>query len=98
MSKIVQTLTVKGVEDHETALDATKRMKTFLEGKGAKVSAWWAIEAGEAAGITQIRIEFPNAAAWAALVDSPDMDEFRSRAVQARHVVGASLLQEVDLS
>ena len=96
---LVQTIAIKGVEKHEEALAATKRMKEFLEKKGANVRAFWAIEAGAASGVAVIAAEYPNAAAWAKLVDEgdPEMDEFRRRAVQSQHVVGTSLLQEIDL-
>ena len=100
MSSLIQTIAIKGVEKHEEALEATKRLKKFLEGKGTNVRAFWALEAGAASGVALIAIEFPNAAAWAKLVDDrePDMEEFRRRFVQAEHVVGTSLMQEIELS
>jgi len=49
MSKLIQSVTLKvegGSEaNQEEALKEVKRVKTFLEGKGVGVRAFWAIEA-----------------------------------------------------
>ena len=62
--------------------------------------AFWAIEAGSASGTAAVALEFPNAAAWAALINSEDAEllEMRRRGVEANIAVTSSLLQEVDLS
>jgi len=99
MGNFVQTITVRVKENHEEALAATKRYKQFMESKGARVSAYWAIEAGPASGYATIVTAFPNATAWAKLVDdkSEEMNQLRSRAAKAESVVSTSLLQEIDL-
>jgi hypothetical protein len=97
---LVQSLTLKIEENHEEALEAIKQLKTAMAGKGVTVRAFWAIEAGSESGTATVALEFPNAAAWAALVDSddPELREMRRRGVEAHVVVNSSLLQEVDLS
>ena len=44
--------------------------------------------------------EFPNAAAWAELVDSqdPELGKMRRRGAEANVTVNSALLQEIDLS
>ena len=101
MSKLVQAVTLKVEASHEEALEEIKRVKTFLEGKGVGVRAFWAIEAGVESGMATVAMEFPSAAAWAALVDSqdPELQTMRRRGVEAPHVVvNTSLLQEIELS
>jgi hypothetical protein len=99
MGSFVQTITVRVKDNHEEALAAAKRYKEFMEKKGAKVSAVWNIEAGAASGVATIVTAFPNAAAWARLVDdsSVELTELRKRAVKAESVIATSLLQEIDL-
>jgi hypothetical protein len=101
MSTIVQALTLKVQSNHDEALEEIKRLKKFLAGKGATVRAFWAIEAGGESGTGTVAIEFPSAAAWAALVDSndPELQAMRRRGAEAPGVVVSSgLYQEVDLS
>lgn len=99
MGSFVQTITVKVKENHAEALAAAKRYREFMEKKGAKVSAVWNIEAGAASGVATIVVAFPDAAAWAKLVDDhgPELTELRNRAVKAESVIATSLLQEIDL-
>lgn len=99
MSAIIQTMTFKVTGNHEEALAATKKTKDYLEGKGASVRCFWAIEAGAASGTATLSIEFPSASAWAELVDSDDsgLKAFRQHAVQGTDILATSLLQEVDL-
>ena len=100
MSKLVQAVTLKVEASHEEALEEIKRVKTFLEGKGVGVRAFWAIEAGVESGMATVAMEFPSATAWAALVDSQDaqLEALRRRGVESHAVVSTALLQEVDLS
>jgi hypothetical protein len=101
MAKIIQTNTVKMLEEGERkeALEAMKRYKKFMEGKGASVSVAFAIEAGPAAGYTTVATTFPSAAAWAALVDDegPELTEVRNRFLKAKNIVSTSLMQVIDL-
>ena len=101
MAKIIQTVTVKMLEDgeHKEALEAIKRYKKFMEGKGASVSVAFAIEAGPASRYTTVATTFPSATAWAKLVDdeSTEMTEVRNRALKAKNIVSTSLLQAVDI-
>jgi len=101
MARLIQTVTVKMLQGgHEEALAAIKRYKKFMEGKGATVTVAFALEAGPWSGHATVATVFPNATAWAKLVDdeSPEMAEVRKRALQGTNVVSTSLLQEVDLS
>ena len=105
MSKLIQSVTLKvegGSEaNQKEALKEVKRVKTFLEGKGVGVRAFWAIEAGVESGTATVAMEFPSAAAWAALVDSQDAElvAMRRRGVESGSaVVNTALLQEIDLS
>jgi hypothetical protein len=101
LSKLVQSITLKVQENHEQALKEIKELKTFLEGKGVGVRAFWTLEAGVESGTGVVAMEFPDAAAWAALVDSqdPEIQAMRRRGVEHPNVVIATtLLQEVDLS
>jgi hypothetical protein len=47
-----------------------------------------------------VAFEFPNAAAWAKLVDSqdPELEQMRRRGAEANVTVNSTLLQEIDLS
>ena len=100
MSTLIQTTTVRFEGDHEAALEEVKRIKKFMEGKGVQVRAFWAIEAGAESGTATVAYEFPNAAAWAALVDSddPELQTMRRRGVESHVTVSTALLQEIDLS
>ena len=100
MSKLVQSITLKVQENHDQALQEIKGLKTFLEGKGVGVRAFWIIEGGAESGNAVVAMEFPNAAAWAALVDSddPELQAMRRRGVEHPNVVTATALaQEIDL-
>jgi hypothetical protein len=100
MSKLVQSVTLKVEANHEEALQEVKRVKAFLEPKGVVVRAFWEIEAGVESGTGVIAMEFPDAAAWAALVDSqdPELQAMRRRGVESHAVIATALLQEIDLS
>jgi hypothetical protein len=101
MSKLVQSITLRITDNHEQALKEIKELKTFLEAKGVGVRAFWTLEGGAESGTGIVAMEFPDAAAWAALVDSDDaeMQALRRRGVEHPGVViGTALLQEVDLS
>jgi hypothetical protein len=100
MAKLVQSITLKIQENHEQALKEIKELKTFLEGKGVGVRAFWLIEAGAESGNAVVAMEFRDAAAWAALVDSedPELQAMRRRGVEHPNVVIATALaQEVEL-
>jgi len=100
MSKLVQSITLKVQENHDQALQEIKSLKTFLETKGVGVRAFWLIEAGAESGNAVVAMEFPNAAAWADLVDSddPELQAMRRRGVEHPNVVIATALaQEIDL-
>ena len=100
MSKLVQSITLKVQENHDQALQEIKSLKTFLEGKGVGVRAFWIIEGGAESGNAVVAMEFPNAAAWAALVDSDDseLQAMRRRGVEHPNVVTATALaQEIEL-
>src|SRR5215211_3916197 len=100
MSRLVQSVTFRVEENHDQALEEVKKLKTFLEGKGVGVRAFWSIEAGVESGTGIVAMEFENAAAWAAMVDSQDaeFEAMRRRGVESHAVVATALLQEVDLS
>ena len=100
MSTLIQSTTFRFEGDHEAALEEVKRIKKFMEGKGVQVRAFWAIEAGAESGTATVAYEFPNAAAWAALVDSddPELQTMRRRGVESHVTVSSALLQEIDLS
>ena len=100
MSKLIQSTTFRFEGNHEEALEEVKRLKKFMEGKGVGVRAFWAIEAGAESGTATVAYEFPNAAAWAALVDSeePELQAIRRRGAESHLVVNTGLLQEIDLS
>ena len=101
MAKLVQSVTFKVEANHDEALQEIKGLKAFLEGKGVGVRAFWTIEAGAESGTGIVAMEFPNAAAWAALVDSedPELVAMRRRGAESHGaVVATALLQEVDLS
>ena len=100
MSKIVQSTTFRLVANHDEALGEVKRVKKFMESKGVGVRAFWAIEAGAESGTATVAFEFPNAAAWAELVDSqdPELEKMRRRGAEANVTVNSALLQEIDLS
>jgi hypothetical protein len=100
MSTVVQSITLKVRENHEEALQEIKQLKAFLQGKGVGVRAFWIIEGGVESGNAVVAMEFPNAAAWAALVDSqdPELQAMRRRGVEHPNVVIATALaQEIDL-
>src|SRR2546425_684470 len=99
MTKLIQSVTLKIEANHDQALQEIKQLKTFLEGKGVGVRAFWTIEAGGESGTGIVAMEFPSAAAWAALVDSQDaeLEAMRRRGVGSHAVVATALLQEVDL-
>jgi hypothetical protein len=100
MSKLIQSVTLRVTENHEQALKEIKELKTFLEGKGVGVRAFWVLEGGAESGSAVVAMEFPNAAAWAALVDSddPELQAMRRRGVEHPNVVTATALaQEVEL-
>jgi len=101
MTVLVQSITMKVEANNEQALEEVKRLKSFLAAKGVTVRAFWAIEAGMESGLATVAMEFPNAAAWAALVDSEDSELQAMRRRGAEHpgvVVNSQLLQEIDLS
>jgi hypothetical protein len=101
MAKIIQTVTVKMLEEseHNEALEAIKRYKKYMEGKGASVSVAFAFEAGPASGYTTVATTFPSATAWAKLVDdnSAELTEVRNRALKAKNIASTSLLQVIDI-
>jgi hypothetical protein len=91
---------MKVVSNNEEALQEIKRLKTFLGEKGVSVRAFWAIEAGMESGLATVAMEFPNAASWAALVDSEDpaLQAMRRRGAENPGVVvNSQLLQEIEL-
>jgi hypothetical protein len=100
VSKLVQSVTFKAQGGHEEALQEIKGVKTYLESKGVGVRAFWIIEGGVESGSAVVAMEFPNAAAWAALVDSqePELQAMRRRGAENPGVVIATALaQEIDL-
>jgi hypothetical protein len=100
MSKLIQSTTFRFEGNAHAALDEVKQIKKFMEGKGVGVRAFWAIEAGAESGMATVAYEFPNAAAWAALVDSdePELQTLRRRGAESHVTVSTALLQEIDLS
>src|SRR6516225_11951296 len=100
MSKLSQSTTFRTEGNPEAALEEVKGIKKFMEGKGVGVRAFWAIEAGAESGAATVAYEFPNAAAWAELVDSqdPELGKMRRRGAEANVTVNSALLQEIDLS
>jgi hypothetical protein len=100
MSTLVQSITLKVQANHDEALQEIKQLKTSLQGKGVGVRAFWIIEGGVESGSAVVAMEFSNAAAWAALVDSqdPELEAMRRRGVENPNVVIATALaQEIDL-
>ena len=81
MAKLVQSLTFRLEENHDEAMGAIKQLKTSMASRGVTLWAFWAIEAGLESGTAAVPLEFPNAAAWAALVNSEDAEllEMRGR-------------------
>ena len=100
MSKLIQSVTLKIETNHDQALEEIKKLKTFLKGRGVEVRAFWAIEAGAESGTATIAMEFPNASAWGAMVDSQDaeLEAMRRRGVESGVAMNTALLQEIDLS
>ena len=101
MSVLIQSITMKVEANNDQALKEVKQVKDFLNTKGVTVRAFWALEAGAESGLATVAMEFPNAAAWAALVDSEDSELQAMRRRGAEHpgvVVNSQLLQEIDLS
>ncbi|MFV0257127.1 MAG: hypothetical protein ACK5PP_01590 [Acidimicrobiales bacterium] len=87
----------------EEAQAEAKRAKELYEGRGASsVRAFWSIDAGDHSGDVTIVVEYPDAAAWSANVDSDDDEMHRVRSFLANgegplEVLGTSLLREVNL-
>lgn len=99
MGSFIQTVGLNIKHDKLEALAAVKRYKAFMEKRGAKVSAWLAIEAGQASGVGVVATVFPNASAWAKLVDdkSEELNIMRHMGVSSDVVTGTALAQEIDL-
>jgi len=101
MSVLIQSITMKVEANNDQALKEVKQVKDFLNTKGVTVRAFWALEAGAESGLATVAMEFPSAAAWAALVDSedPELRAMRRRGAENPGVVvNSQLLQEIDLS
>jgi hypothetical protein len=99
MGSFIQTVGLKVKDNHLEALAAVKRYKTFMEKRGAKVSAYLAIEAGQTSGHAVVATVFPNASAWAKLVDdkSEELNIMRYAGITSDTVTGTALAQEIDL-
>jgi len=102
MSKLVQLITVKIVDDHDhaEAMANLKKMKEGLAPHGIDVAAHMAIEAGPASGHAVISLAFPSAAKWAEMVDSDNehLKNLRKKMLENNaNIVSTSLLQEVEL-
>ena len=102
MSKLVQTITVKIVNDHDhaAALEGLKKIKAGLAPHDIGVAAHIALEAGPASGHAVISFAYPSAAKWAEMVDSdnPELQELRQKMLKNNaNLVSTSLLQEVEL-
>lgn len=104
MAAMIQIFTLVAKEGQlEEAQKEVARAKEIYEGRGAtSARVFWAIEAGEQSGNVTLAVEYPSAAAWAAVVDSDDDEMNRVRQHLANRagpvqILGTSLLREVDI-
>ena len=103
MSAILQTFTIRAKKGKlEKARAEVERAKEIYLSRGAtSARLFWAINAGEGSGDAILAVEYADAAAWAAVVDSDDEEMTRVREHLANRsgpvqILGTSLLREVN--
>jgi len=102
MSVILQTFTIRAKKGklEEARAEVEKAKELYLRRGASSARLFWAIEAGANSGDAILAVEYANAAAWAAVVDSDD-DEMRGVRQHLANrkgpveILGTSLLREV---
>ena len=102
MSVILQTFTIRAKEGklEEARAEVDRAKEIYLSRGATSARLFWAIDAGEHSGDAILAVEYANAAAWAAVVDSDDDEMKRVRQHLANRsgpveILGTSLLREV---